>query len=60
VKVGFLAVAVMKWFPPSSREHRFGEGCAISRHARPCAGHPRLDHNNRKTWMGGTSPAMTA
>src|SRR6185437_11126846 len=32
----------------------------IARHARPRAGHPRL--NNRaisKTWMAGTSPAMT-
>ena len=31
------------------------------RHARPCAGHPRLASGlpTRKTWMTGTSPAMT-
>jgi hypothetical protein len=28
------------------------------RHARPYAGHPRIDLN-KKTWMAGTSPAMT-
>src|SRR5450756_3193217 len=34
----------------------FGRG----RHARPCAGHPRLDGvATRKTWMAGSSPAMT-
>src|SRR4051812_36225716 len=32
----------------------------LARHARPCAGHPRLDSlAARKTWMAGTSPAMT-
>src|SRR5262245_51360498 len=31
-----------------------------ARHARPCAGHPRLcDSNKQKTWMAGTSPATT-
>jgi hypothetical protein len=31
-----------------------------ARHARPCAGHPRLDFTEaRKTWMAGSSPAMT-
>src|SRR5229473_1450929 len=31
------------------------------RHARPCTGHPRLAFIYRsKTWMTGTSPAMTA
>src|SRR3984893_6024909 len=31
-----------------------------TRHARPCAGHPRLNSTAaRKTWMAGTSPAMT-
>ena len=31
-----------------------------ARHARPCAGHPRLTAlKSRKTWMAGTSPAMT-
>src|SRR5437764_687010 len=29
------------------------------RHARPCAGHPRLAWLRRKAWMAGTSPAMT-
>src|SRR5262249_12169679 len=30
------------------------------RHARPCAGHPRLcGPTHRKTWMAGTNPAMT-
>src|SRR6266849_9921560 len=32
----------------------------LARHARPCAGHPRLTaFARRKTWMAGTSPAMT-
>src|SRR5215207_7994296 len=32
----------------------------LARHARPCAGHPRLDSlAARKTWMAGTSPAIT-
>jgi hypothetical protein len=31
-----------------------------TRHARPCAGHPRLRFDQpRKTWMAGTSPALT-
>jgi hypothetical protein len=31
------------------------------RHARPCAGHPRLSSSTseKQTWMAGTSPAMT-
>src|SRR3974390_3938403 len=30
------------------------------RHARPCAGHPRLTGmQSLKTWMAGTRPAMT-
>src|SRR5207237_1049212 len=30
------------------------------RHARACPGHPRLGRRRgRKTWMAGTSPAMT-
>ena len=29
------------------------------RHARPCAGHPRLLDMASTTWMAGTSPAMT-
>jgi hypothetical protein len=33
---------------------------AYQRHARPCAGHPRLSPQQQsKTWMAGTSPAMT-
>ena len=32
---------------------------ASTRHARPCAGHPRLTFVATKTWMAGTSPAMT-
>src|SRR6185295_2080354 len=31
---------------------------SLSRHARPCAGHPRFSLPS-KTWMAGTSPAMT-
>ncbi len=30
------------------------------RHARPCAGHPRPFFGATRTWMAGTSPAMTA
>ena len=39
----------------------FDMGFALSsRHARPWAGHPRLTFvPARKTWMAGTSPAMT-
>src|SRR5689334_12872842 len=34
--------------------------CRALRHARPCAGHPRLKTASAsKTWMAGTSPAMT-
>src|SRR5450631_3377135 len=37
------------------------EGCCGGRHARACPGHPRLDIvAARKTWMAGTSPAMTS
>src|SRR5256885_16234948 len=32
----------------------------LRRHARPCAGHPRLyRYASEKTWMAGSSPAMT-
>ncbi len=31
----------------------------ICRHARACAGHPRLLLLRSRTWMAGTSPAMT-
>jgi hypothetical protein len=35
-------------------------GAFLIRHARPCAGHPRLyGWKTNKTWMAGTSPAMT-
>src|SRR6185312_4448591 len=34
--------------------------CPHTRHARPRAGHPRLSSgNSEKSWMAGTSPAMT-
>jgi hypothetical protein len=32
----------------------------LTRHARPCSGHPRLELPQTKSWMAGTSPAMTA
>src|SRR5690606_38706389 len=33
----------------------------VPRHARPCAGHPRLSIvATSKTWMAGSRPAMTA
>src|SRR5450756_1132893 len=36
------------------------EAVQQGRHARPCAGHPRLRCSRaRKPWMAGTSPAMT-
>src|SRR5580704_3914822 len=35
------------------------DSSVMMRHARPCAGHPRLSFA-RKSWMAGTSPAMTA
>src|SRR6202021_947044 len=42
-----------------TREKRFLN--RKNRHARPCAGHPRLKNRSKeKTWMAGTSPAMTA
>jgi hypothetical protein len=32
----------------------------LNRYARACRGHPRLEaYANTKTWMAGTSPAMT-
>src|SRR6202158_383821 len=39
-----------------------GEGHEVVnffRHARPCAGHPRLSFPVSKTWMGGARPAPT-
>src|ERR1700759_3115784 len=36
------------------------EPLPLARHARPCAGHPRLmAFARKKTWMAGTSPALT-
>jgi len=32
----------------------------LNRHARACRGHPRLKYHKTKTWMAGTSPAMTS
>src|SRR5262249_26293854 len=41
----------------AAREH---DRVEHARHARPCAGHPRLRAPAQtKTWMAGTSPAMT-
>ena len=40
------------WRAPGRRHPR--------RHARACPGHPRLCFDKCKTWMAGTSPAMTA
>jgi len=31
----------------------------LSRHGRPCAGHPRLYPRAEKTWITGTRPVMT-
>src|SRR2546423_6806173 len=31
---------------------------SVHRHARPCAGHPRLTALARETWMAGTNPAL--
>jgi hypothetical protein len=47
----------------TTRAHRAARSrrriCTV-RHAWPCAGHPRLSGaSTRKTWMAGTSPAMT-
>src|SRR5262249_49758212 len=44
-----------------SRTSRFAaiRSLLLHRHARPWAGHPRLAHRATKTWMAGTSPAMT-
>jgi len=36
-----------------------GHDGLMVRHARPCAWHPRLSSWVSKTWMAGTSPAMT-
>jgi hypothetical protein len=48
--------------PQGGRQRRVKislSGKASPRHARPCAGHPRLSFLPSKTWMAGTSPAMT-
>jgi hypothetical protein len=49
-----------RWF---AAENAVNQRCQIlTRHARPCAGHPRLSSSDvtaSKTWMAGTSPAMT-
>src|SRR2546426_9152117 len=43
-----------------SRRARPLAGRRTVRHARPCAGHPPLRFARaRKTWVAGTSPAMT-
>src|SRR6185503_11947821 len=38
----------------------YSDECVFLRHARPCAGDPRLARFETKTWMAGSSPAMTA
>src|SRR5688572_21509037 len=45
---------------PAKSTHRRRSRARLVRHARPCAGHPRPDHAAaRKSWMAGSSPAMT-
>ena len=44
---------------PRLRQIRDSIEPRYTRHARPCAGHPRLTFVATKTWMAGTSPAMT-
>ncbi len=52
-------------FNVAARDRRFLSRLAVppflTRHARPCAGHPRLPSAiaANKTWMAGSSPAMT-
>jgi hypothetical protein len=51
-------------FNVAARDRRFLSRLAVPpfmRHARPCAGHPRLPLTNpaSKTWMAGSSPAVT-
>jgi hypothetical protein len=44
----------------SGNQDSYGRPLVLARHARPCAGHPRLEmQTNSKAWMAGTSPAMT-
>src|SRR5579871_943549 len=44
----------------AARMNMFQRPEFLKRHARPRAGHPRLRVSvNLKTWMAGTSPAMT-
>jgi hypothetical protein len=45
----------------AAAEHRDAHGNPHLRHARPCAGHPRLSPVALgKTWMAGRSPTMTS
>ena len=49
--------------PPMRRTRAVPDqmGSSLRRHARACRAHPRLscEPSTRKTWMAGTSPAMT-
>src|SRR5258708_29232754 len=60
--VGFgLTLSQMRHRESLSRNAANGiGGYRETRHARACPGHPRLNGTSaRKTWMAGTSPAMT-
>src|SRR5213080_2896873 len=48
-----------KWMGPISRGSLMAYP-QFPRDARACPGHPRILTTSCKTWMAGTSPAMTA
>jgi hypothetical protein len=55
----WMAVAERAIAPQSLTEKAANEMALLreARHARPCAGHPRLcSHQASKTWMAGTKP----
>jgi hypothetical protein len=68
LSLGFIAASKLR---PHEQRRRIGKTAlehfcdmvqfAYRRHARACRGHPRLScgHSASKTWMAGTSPAMT-
>ena len=51
--------AIYRLAPERRRADGLSAAIAQRRHARPCAGHPRLCSPHQSTWMAGTSPAMT-
>jgi hypothetical protein len=54
-KMGLEAGASLRAYAVDTQTHHI-----LGRHARPCAGHPRIKAKViSKTWMAGTSPAMT-